>query len=324
VRRRHALVLLGGAAAALPLPARAQGKTMPVIGYLSTNIPPASFLSAFRQGLGEAGFIEQQNVVIEYRSAEGRYDLLPALAADLVARKVDIIVAGGAPAATAAKAATSTIPIVFTGGMDPVETGLVASLGRPGGNITGVTYLFAEMQPKRLELVCELVPQAKIIALLVNPDYAGTAPTIQSMQKAAGGKAVQLPIIRATSESEIDGAFGTLGQLQVAALIVGSDPFFFGRHEQLVRLASRQAIPAIYFTREFAEDGGLISYGASIPAASSQIGAYAGKILNGAKPADLPVQQPTTFELVINLKTAKTLGLTVPQSLLLRADEVIE
>ena len=263
-------------------------------------------------------------MAIEYRWAEGNYDRLPALAADLVGRNVDVIAAAGGPSAEAAKAATATIPIVFNGGIDPVATGLVASLARPGGNLTGFNFLFVEMHPKRLELLCDLVPQARVIALLVNPNFSGAERTMRDLVEAARVKTVQLHILKAGSESEIDDAFSSLVQLQAGALIVGSDPFFFSRREQLVALASRHALPAIYFDREFAEAGGLISYGASIQVASRQVGIYAGKILKGAKPADLPVQQPTTFELVINLKTARALGLTVPQSLLARADEVIE
>jgi putative ABC transport system substrate-binding protein len=321
MRRRELMLLLGGAMTG-PLAARAQQKAMPVIDYLSsTSAGPG--LAAFHQGLGETGYIEGHNAAIEYRWAEGSYDRLPALAADLVHRKVDVIATVGTPSALAAKSATSTIPIVFSVG-DPVGNGLVASLARPGGNLTGISILTVELMPKRLELLSELAPQAGVIALLVNPNNAIAERIMRDVQEAAHAKAVQLHILKASTESEIDAAFATLVQLHIGALLVGTDGFFSSRREQLVALASRHAIPAIYEYREFAAAGGLISYGTSIPAANRQIGIYVGKILKGAKPADLPVQQPTTFELVVNLKTAKALGLSVPQSMLARADEVIE
>jgi putative ABC transport system substrate-binding protein len=260
-------------------------------------------------------------VAIEYRWAEGHYDQLPALAVDLVAHKVDVIVASGGPApARAAKNATSTIPIIFATGGDPVDFGLVASLARPGGNLTGVSLLANELMPKRIELLSELVPQAKVIAVLVNPKPA----TTDNLQEAARAKRVQLQILTASTESEIDAAFVTFVRLHAGALLVGADLFFFGLRDQLLGLAARHALPAMYEWREFAAAGGLISYESSRMAAYRQVGIYVGKILNDAKPADLPIQQPTKFELVINLKTAKTLGLTVPQSILARADEVIE
>ena len=300
---------------------------MPVIGYLSGSSagPSAPFLAAFRQGLSETGYLEGQNVAIEYRWAEGSYDRLPALAAEFVDRGVDLIVAsGGPPAAHAAKRATSTIPIVFASGDDPVATGLVASLARPGGNLTGVSFLVADLNPKRLELLSELVPQAKVIALLVNPKFPETERVMREVQEAARAKRLQLPILKASNESEIDAAFASLIQRQAGALLIGSDAFFNSRREQLVALASRYAVPTSYELRQSVASGGLISYGVSFTSVFRQLGIYAGKILKGAKPADLPVEQPTRFELVINLKTAKTLGLTVPQALLARADEVIE
>jgi putative ABC transport system substrate-binding protein len=305
---------------------RAQQKAMPVIGYLG-NISlsaGAPYLAAFHQGLREAGYVEGQNLAIEYRWAEGSYDRLPALAADLVARKVDVIVASATPGITAVKGATSTIPIIFLGGGDLVAAGLVASLARPGGNLTGISIFSRELNPKRLDLLSELVPKAKVIALLVNPSSAGAEPTIRDVQEAARAKGVQLDILKAGGESEIDAAFVTLMQRHAGAVVVGSDPFFNSRREQLVALAARHAVPAIYEWREFSEIGGLIAYGPSLTDTWRQVGIYVGRILTGAKPADLPIQQPTKFELVVNLTTAKTLGLTIPPSILARADEVIE
>jgi putative tryptophan/tyrosine transport system substrate-binding protein len=327
MRRREFVRFAGSVVIAWPFAALAQQKAMPVIGYLTSGSPDPNspFLAAFRQGLSETGYVEGQNVAIEYRWAEGSNDRLPALAADLVGRKVDLIAAGGgSPPARAAKNATSTIPIVFTGVGDPVELGLVASLARPGGNLTGVGFLNVELMPKRLELLSELVPQAGVIALLVNPNNASAERVMRDVREAARSKRVQLPILKAATETEIDAAFVTLVQQQAGALVVGNDPIFNSQREQLVALASRHAVPAIYTRREFAASGGLISYGPSLTAGFRQAGIYVGKILNGAKPADLPVEQPTRFELVINLKTAKALGLTVPQTLLARADEVIE
>jgi putative ABC transport system substrate-binding protein len=304
---------------------RAQQKAMPVIGFLSSTSPDtAPFDPAFRQGLSETGYVEGQNAAIEYRWADGHYDRLPALAADLVGRKVDVIATSGPPAALAAKNGTSTIPIVFGIGSDPVAFGLVSSLARPGGNLTGVSFLTVELLPKLLELLSELVPQAGVIAVLVNPDNQNTPRNIADLQEAAHAKARQLHILKAGTESDIDAAFATLVELHSGALVVVGDPFLTSQREQLVALAARHAVPAIYTFREYAASGGLISYGANLPAAFRQVGVYAGKILKGEKPTDLPVHQSTRIELVINLKTAKALGLTVPQSLLARADEVIE
>jgi putative ABC transport system substrate-binding protein len=326
MKRRELMLLVGGAM--MPARAlRAQQKAMPVIGWLSSVSPgpSAHFVAAFRQGLSETGYVEGQNVAIEYRWAEGRDDRLPAFAADLVGRKVDLIVAGGSLLSTlAAKSATSTIPIVFPALSDPVAAGLVASLARPGGNLTGFSPFQYEMMPKRLELLTELVPQARVIALLVTPNEPRTEGLIRDMQEAARVRGVQLLILKASTGSEIDAAFATLVELQAGALVLGPDSFFGSRREQIVALASRHAVPAISAWREMAAAGGLISYGPSITALMRESGVYAGRILKGAKPADLPVQRPTTFELVINLKTAKALGLTVPPSILARADEVIE
>ena len=326
MRRRDLITFLAGGITTWPLAAHAQQKAMPVIGFLSSLSPgpSAPFTAAFLEGLSETGYVDGKNVAIEYRWAEENYDRLPALAADLVGHKVDVIVTvGGGVVALAAKNATSTIPIVFSGG-DPVALGLVASFARPGGNLTGFSILTGELSPKRLALLSELVPQAKVIALLVNPNSPIAKRIIGDVQEAARTKGVQLSVLNASTEGEIAAAFAALVQLQAGALVVGNDPFFNNRREHLVALASRHAVPAIYEWREFAVAGGLISYGTSLTSVYRQHGGYTGKILKGAKPADLPVQQPTTFELVVNLKTAAALGLTVPQSLLARADEVIE
>jgi putative ABC transport system substrate-binding protein len=324
MRRRELILLLGGALT-VGRALRAQQKTMPVIGYLGSGSPGpyAPFVAAFQQGLRETGYVEGQNLAIEYRWAAGRYDRLPALAADLVGRKVAVIVTGN-PGIQAVKSATSTIPIVFTAVSDPVGKGFVASLARPGGNLTGFAVINNELTPKRLELLSELVPQASVIALLVNPHSPTAEGVIRDVQEAARTKGVQLAVLRAGTESEIDAAFASLVQLQAGGLVIAGDPFFAGRIPQLVTLTLRDAVPAIYAWRDFPAAGGLMSYGSSLTDAFRQAGIYAGKILKGAKPADLPVQRPTKFELVVNLKTAKALGITVPPSILTRADEVIE
>jgi putative tryptophan/tyrosine transport system substrate-binding protein len=328
MRRREFITALGGAAA-WPLAAHAQQKAMPVIGWLYGGSPPppsSNFLAAaaFRKGLSETGYVEGQNLAIEFRFAEGHFDRLPALVADLVGRKVSLIMAVAAVSALAAKKATSAIPIVFVGVNDPIGLGLVASLARPGGNLTGFSNISSELTPKRLDLLCELLPHATVIALLVDPNNPGTNALIEESQEAARAKRVQLPILKASTESEIDAAFASLVQMQAGGLVVGLSPFFSGRIDQLVALASRHAVPAIYYLRGFAEAGGLISYADNFLPAFREAGIYAGRILKGEKPADLPVQQPTKFELIVNLKTAMALSLTVPQSLLARADEVIE
>jgi putative ABC transport system substrate-binding protein len=325
--RRREVILLGIAAAACPGALRAQPKAMPVIGMLGTGSAGtwAPWEPPFFEGLRETGFVEGQNVVIEHRWAQGRYDQLPALAAELVSRKVDVIVStGGTPTALALKGATSTIPIVFRLGGDLVKLGLVASLARPGGNLTGVNLLTDELAPKRLELLSELVPQARVIALLVNPNLANTKQNIASAEDFARARGLQLPIVKATTAGEIEDAFASLAPLHADALVVSADPFLSNQREQIVALALRHAVPGIYAWREFAAAGGLISYGASLKAAFRLMGIYTGKILKGANPAEMPVQQPTTFELVINLKTARTLGLDIPPQLLAEADEVIE
>jgi putative ABC transport system substrate-binding protein len=330
MRRREFSTLLGGAATAStvwPSLLSAQQKVMPVIGFLNSGVPLlySQYMVALRQGLSDTGFVEGQNVAIEYRWAEDHYDRLPAFAADLVSRKVDVIVtSGGTHTIRAARNATSTIPIVFESGGDPVEAGLVASLARPGGNLTGITFLTTQLIPKRLELLRELVPQAGVITLLVNPNNANIEREMRDVQEAARAKGMQLDILKASSESEIAAAFADLIQRQDGVLVVEADAFFARQRDQLVALAARHAVPSIYWFPEFARAGGLISYGPSITVVYRQIGIYVGRILKGAKPADLPVVQPTTFELVINLKTAKALGLTIPQSILARADEVIE
>jgi putative tryptophan/tyrosine transport system substrate-binding protein len=325
MNRRELMLLLVGAMTA-PRALRAQQKAMPVIGYLNGTTPEANAvqLAAFRQGLSETGWVEGQNLKIEYRWAEFHYERLPGLAADLVTRKVDVIAAcGGADEAFTAKDATSATPIVFMTGADPVETGLVASLARPGGTLTGVTNLNQLLWQKRVELIAELVPQTKVIGLLLNPNRAQVGRVIDSAQQAADAKGLRLEILKAGTEAEIGAAFATAVERHIGAVVV-SDPLFDSRSGQVAALAAHHAVPAIYLWRKYVADGGLISYGPIFTTAYHLVGSYVGRILNGAKPADLPVQQSTNFELVVNLNTAKALGLTVPPPILARADEVIE
>jgi putative ABC transport system substrate-binding protein len=315
--RRELMLLLAGAMTA-PRTLRAQQKAMPMVGFLGIPLPGpyAPFVVAFREGLREAGYVDGKNLTIEYRWAEGRDDRLPALAADLVGRNVDVIATAGGPSPTlAAKGATSTIPIVFISA-DPIGDGLVASLARPDGNLTGLSILAVELNAKRVELLSELVPRVGVIALLVNPGNPQTKQVLLDTGEAARTKGAQISVLAAGTKSEIDAAFASLARLQAGALLVQADPVFTSLREAIVGLASRQAVPAIYPLREFAAAGGLISYGSSLLAAYRDAGIYAGKILNGAKPADLPVQQLTRFELVVNLNTAKALGLTIPQTIL--------
>ena len=326
LKRREFITLLGVAAAAWPMGVRAQQAAIPVIGFLGTETPDlfAHRLGAFRRGLSETGYVEGRNVAIEYRWAESQNDRLPALVADLVRRQVTVIAANG-PAAVAAKAATTTVPIVFFSGGDPVERGLVASLNRPGGNLTGVSSLGAEVEPKQLQLLHELVPTATIMALLVNPTNPTLAETeSRSAQSAARALGLQLHVLHASTEGDFNTVFATLVPLRAGALVIGIDALFTGRMEQLAALALRHAVPTIYQFREFAAAGGLMSYGSSDTDAFRLMGVYTGQILKGEKPADLPVQQATKVELILNMKTANALGLTVPLPLLGRADEVIE
>jgi putative ABC transport system substrate-binding protein len=326
VNRRTFIAALGGAAA-WPVVAREQQQGVPVIGLMSARslAESASDLAAFLQGLEQIGYFQGTNVAIEYRWAEGRYDRLPALAAELVARQVAVIAAvGGEPSALAAKAATATIPIVCTLGGDAVAAGLVARLNRPGGNVTGVTIVGLEMGPKRVELAHQLVPNASALATLINSKFPLTLAEAHDMQTAAHSLGLQLTVLDAGTESEIDAAFASLARQKVDALLINTDPFLFGQREQIVELAARYKVPALYFLREFVDAGGLISYGPNIHNGYRQAGIYVGRILKGENVGELPVVQPTKFDLVINLRTARTLGLSVPPSLLARADEVIE
>jgi len=327
MRRRDFITLLGGAAATWPLAARAQQPTMPVIGFLSTRTPDESehVVAAFRRGLAESGYVEGQNVAVEYRWALGDYDRLPALAAELVRLPVAVLAAtGGDPAALAATTATATIPVVATFSADPVTRGLVASLNRPSGNVTGVNNLTSTLETKRFGLLRELVPQAATIGVLLNPTWPLAASQLRDMQEAAHSVGVQIHILRASSDREIDTAFESASQQSIPALVVAGDAFLNTRRDRVTALATRHAVPAMYSFRDYAVAGGLMSYGIDLPDVYRQVGIQSGRILKGAKPADLPVVQPTKFELVINLKAAKALGLNFPPGLLAIADEVIE
>ena len=325
MKRREFIALFGGAAT-WPLAARAQQPAMPVIGYLATGSPDifASRLAALRQGIGEYGYFEGRNVAIEYRWASGLYDQMQAFATDLVARRVDVIVSVGPPSLRAAAAATSTIPVVFVTGSDPVRDGLVASMSRPDRNLTGITFLAVDLTPKRLQLVAELVPQAKLVALLANPSNRAEERVVADAQTAAKTAGFEITVLKASNDSEIDATFGALAERGAGVLIVSPDTLFTTRAEKIATLAAQHTIPTIFAFRESVVAGGLASYGPSTPRVHREAGVYVGRILRGDKPGDLPVLQPTTFELTINLKTAKALGLTVQPTLLARADEVIE
>jgi len=326
IGRRQFISALGGTAVAWPLSVRAQQPVLPVVGFLGGSAPAerAPFLTGFRLGLSEAGYVEGRDVTIEYRFAEGQYDRLPALVSDLVLRPVNVIFAGDLPSALAAKAATTSIPIVINSGGDVVKNGIVSSLSHPGANVTGVNLLDAPFSSKQFELMHDLVPTAKTVALLLNPQNANAEPVAATVQDAARVLGVRAIILRASTKADFETVFATLVQEKAGALLVHADVFFTSERDQLVAMTTRYAIPAIYGWREFCLAGGLISYGPNLAAAYHQCGVYVGKILKGAKPADLPVVQPTKFELVINLKTAKTLGLTVPLIMQMTADEVIE
>jgi ABC-type uncharacterized transport system substrate-binding protein len=325
MKRREFITLAGGAAAALPIAARAQKPVMPLIGWLCSGSPDtwALYVAAFRRGLKETGYVEGQNVLIEYRWADDHNERLQTLAADLIGRRVAVI-AANTPAVPVAKAATTTIPIVFMTSADPVAAGLVNSLNRPGGNLTGVTTLYVELAPKRLELLRELVPTASKIALLVNPTSSTTGAQLRDLETATHALGLEFNVQHASNEGDIDSAFAAFVQYRADALVVATDPFFLSRLDLIVARARRDAIPAFYHNRDFTAAGGLMSYGSSFTDAAHQVGIYTGQVLKGAKPAEMPVVQPTKFDLVINLRTAKALGLNVPSALLARADEVIE
>ena len=326
MNRRHFLGVLGGAAS-WPVAAGAQQPPVPVIGFLSARSPTeaATVLAAFRQGLGDAGCFDGKNVAIEYRWAEGRYDRLPSLAAELVRAQVAVIAAtGGDPSPLAAKGATVTIPIVFTMGGDPVAAGLVSSLSRPGGNITGATLMGVELAPKRLELIRQVVPNTSAVGVLINPNFPQAAAEVQDLEAGARSLGLQTAVLHASSEIELEEVFAKIPQQRLDALIVGTDPFLLGQRDQIAQLAIRQRIPSMYHLRDFVAAGGLLSYGPSISAAYRQAGLYTGRIVKGEKPADLPVLQPTSFLLSINLKTAKAIGVQFPAQLLALADEVID
>lgn len=325
MRRREFIGIVGGAVV-WPLAARAQQVAIPVVGFLNSSSAQVQALpaAAYRRGLEQTGFVEGKNVLIESRWADGQYDRLPEFIADLIRRNVAVIMAGGPPAALAAKKATSTIPVVFTTGDDPVQVGLVTSINRPGGNVTGVHIFFSELESKKLGLLRELVPQATVIAALVNPKFTTAKNQTTELQEAARTFGQQIQIINASGERELDTAFASMAQSQVGALLVAADPFFNTRREQIVSLAARYGIPAVYEQRAFATAGGLMSYGTSLPEGYRQAGIYTGRILKGERPADLPVVLSNKFEFVINLRVAKTLGLKVSANLLSTADEVIE